>query len=238
MTNLRWLLLTLLTLGTCNLNKIFIAKFELFFSTHISEKILIHNFKQAANRWGAGYLSCHDSLSLHYEFTLGTLTVPPAAEALVSLQRRYKTMVPTAGALGHPGGFWAFRWGHSSSGHCFALLLLAHRCSIWEDLIYGTERACVAAEVKRGGCRRSLTYPAPLPLLWEAWRLEAGEETDTELASNCCTHFVAIQNTDLSFSCSSHIILTKHRKTTPNYIKCKQTNNTQLTNRCKHMQHL
>lgn len=169
-----------------------------------SEIISVHNFKQAANRWGAGYLSRHDSLSLHYEFTFGTLTVPPAAEALVSLQRRYKTVVPTAGALGHPGGFRAFRWGHSSGGQCFALLLLAHRCWIWEDLIYGTE--CVAGEVKKGGCRRSPTYPALLPLLWEAWRLEAGEETGTELASICCTHFVAIQNADLNFSCRSHII--------------------------------
>lgn len=98
--------------------------------SHISEIISVHNFKQTANRRGAGYLSSHDSLSFHNKFTFWTLAVPEAAETLVSLQGRYKTMVRTAGALGHPGGFQVFRWGHSSFEKCFALLLLAHPCRL------------------------------------------------------------------------------------------------------------
>lgn len=157
-----------------------------------------------------GYLSRHDSLSLHYEFTFETLTVPPVAEALVSLQRRYETVVPAAGALGHPGGFRAFGRGHGS-GRCFALLLLGHRCWTWEDLIYGAESERVAGEVKRGGCRRSPTYPALLPLLWEEGEAASGggnwHRTGIyPLHSLCFILELSIQNTDPIYSCSSHII--------------------------------
>lgn len=71
---------------------------------------------RSVNIVGVFYLSSHDSLPLGYEFTLGTLTVLPAAEALVSLQGRHEAVVPAAGTLGHPGGFLAFGGRLSSGG--------------------------------------------------------------------------------------------------------------------------
>jgi len=77
-----------------------------------------------------GYLRRHDSLPLRYQFTFGTLAVPPVAESFVALQRRHVTVVPAAGALGHPGGLLAFgrRQGSGALWHLLALLVLAHGC--------------------------------------------------------------------------------------------------------------
>lgn len=168
----------------------FIIKFWCSISCLVSLKqfVSIQNLGVGEN---AGYLSRHDSLSLHYEFTFGTLTVPPVAEALVSLQRRYETVVPTAGALGHPGGFRPFGRGHRSSGRGFALLLLAHLCWTSEDLIYRAECERVAAEVKRGAAEGHPAAPPCHRFGGKRERLEAGEETGTGLASICCTHSVS-----------------------------------------------
>ena len=48
------------------------------------------------------YLSCHDSLSLLNEVTLGTLTISVLASSLVTLEPWYQTMIPTPGTLGSP----------------------------------------------------------------------------------------------------------------------------------------
>ena len=70
----------------------------------------------------------HDSLPLSYQFTFETLAVPPVAEALVALQVRHVSVVPAAGALGHPRGFVAFRRSRAALRHLLALLVLAHGC--------------------------------------------------------------------------------------------------------------
>lgn len=196
----RWLQAILPTALTSSLKYICFQVLRMDFSCHVAKTLYpkCEASSQQVKCWG--YLSRHDSLSLHYEFTFETLTVPPVAEALVSLQRRYETVVPAAGALGHPGGFRAFGRGHGS-GRRFALLLLGHRCWTWEDLIYGAVSECVAGEVKRGGCRRSPTYPALLPLLWEEGEAASGggswHRTGIYLLRSLCFILeLSIQNTD------------------------------------------
>ena len=47
-------------------------------------------------------LCSHDPLSLLYEVTLGTLTVPVLAGPLMSLQPGDDSVIPTPGTLGSP----------------------------------------------------------------------------------------------------------------------------------------
>lgn len=49
-----------------------------------------------------GHLGSHYPLSLRYQCTLGTHTVPPSTVALVTLERRDDAVVATSGALGCP----------------------------------------------------------------------------------------------------------------------------------------
>lgn len=48
------------------------------------------------------HLRGHDALALCDQSALGTRAVPPAAEALVALERRHHAVIATAGALGGP----------------------------------------------------------------------------------------------------------------------------------------
>lgn len=83
-----------------------------------------------SRREEAAYLGRHHSLPLGDQFALGTLAVLPLAVALVALQVGHQAVVPTAGALGGPGGFVAP--GRVSSGlrdllHSSASGMLGHR---------------------------------------------------------------------------------------------------------------
>lgn len=49
-----------------------------------------------------GHLRRHHTLSLHHQQAVGTLAVPPAAEALVSLQAGHYAVVAAASALRRP----------------------------------------------------------------------------------------------------------------------------------------